>query len=124
MVVRVSLSLDPVDVDLLDRLAALEGSNRSEQVRLLLGQARPSIRQVVELLEQAVHQRDEFLSLLGEVAVKDFEPLLPELEQIQNQLIGAMSRMEGALAARSAADDPRRSNHGGQVINPPTPEVD
>lgn len=115
MVIRVSLTLDPVDVDLLDRLAALEGSSRSEQVRVLLAHARPNLRQAVEMLEAAVTQRDEFLKVFGETAAAEFAELKPEIERIQNTLLGSMSRIEGALAAKSALDDPRSSNHGGQV---------
>lgn len=119
MVIRVTLSLDPVDVDLLDRLAALQNSNRSAQVRQFLEQARPAIKQTVEMLEGAQRQRDELLRLWGEAEVVGLEELLPEVERVQGAVLGAMSRLEGALAAHEASD-PRSSNHGGHTPTPPS----
>lgn len=117
MITRVTLALDPVDVDLIDRLARVQGLNRSEQVRELLGELRPTLRQAVETLEAALRQRDEFLALVAEGEVVGLAELLPEVNRVHDTVVGAMARLEGALAVRAAAD-PRLSNHGGQVSTP------
>lgn len=121
MVIRVTLSLDPVDVDLVDRLAALQGSNRSEQIRIFLGEARPMLRQTVEMLEAALRQRDQLTAVFSEAQITGFSALLPEVERVQDAVLGSMSRLEGALAAHEAAD-PRPSNHGGHTPNP-SPDI-
>lgn len=116
-----TLSLDPVDVDLLDRLAELEGSNRSAELRGMLAELRPMLRQIVETLETAVRTKEEFAALAGPTALGEFEELMPEVEKLQNVFLGALARLEGAAAVREARRaDPRPSNHGGQV--PPTRE--
>lgn len=119
MVIRVTLSLDPIDVDLVDRLATLTGSNRSEQIRQFLGEARPVLRQTVEILESALRQRDQLSAVFSEAQIAGFSALLPEIERVQDAVVGSMSRIEGALAAHEAAD-PRLSNHGGHTPNPPS----
>lgn len=115
-VARVTVALDPVDVDLLDRLAALEGSNRSAELRSMLGSVRPIMKQVVESLESALRTRDEFTKAAGVAAVGELLELMPEVNRIQSTMIGALARLEGAAAARAANDpDPRPSNHGGHI---------
>ena len=124
MVIRVTLTLDPVEVALIDRLASLEGSNRSQVMRMFLGEARPMLRQTVEVLEAALRQRDDLLSLVGQASIAGLEGLLPEVEKVQNAVLGSMARLEGALAVHEASD-PRPSNHGGHTPTPPptdTPE--
>lgn len=127
MITRVTLSLDPVDVELIDRLAALMGSNRSEQMRTFLAELRPTLRQTVETLEAALRQRDDLLRVVGEADVLGLQDLLPEVERVQNAVLGAMARLEGKMAAAEVAD-PRPSNHGGHTPTPPptshTPEED
>lgn len=118
MVIRVTLSLDPVDLDLVDRLATLQDLNRSEQFRQILASARPMFRQTVETLEAASRQRDDLLRIFGEAEVLGLSELAPELDRVQGAVLGAMSRLEGALAVE-ASKDPRASNHGGQT---PTPQ--
>lgn len=112
-----SLTLNPVDVELLDRLAELEGSNRSEEVRRMLAQVRPMMRGVVEAMEGAVRSRDALLDEVAKRGIGDLEALVPEMERIQAVALGAMARIEGAAAAREALD-PRASNTG---VTPPTP---
>lgn len=117
-VMRVTLTLDPVDVELLDRLAELEGSNRSAELRSMLGQLRPMLRQIVEALEAAMRTRDEFALEAGKVALSEFGELLPEVDRVQNAMLGALARLEGSAAARAASEpgpDPRSSNHGGHT---------
>jgi len=123
MVTRVTFTLDPVDVSLLDRLAAVQGMNRSEQMRTLMAELRPMIRQMVETFESALRQRDEFMALVSQAEGVGLSELLPEVERVQNSIMGAMARLEGALAVREAADDPRPSNHGGHTPNPSPEDV-
>lgn len=115
---RVTLSLDPVDVALIDRLAELEGSNRSAELRSMLGQLRPMLRQIVEALEAAMRTRDEFALEAGKAALGEFAELLPEVDRVQNAMLGALARLEGSAAARAVSEtdqDPRPSNHGGHT---------
>jgi hypothetical protein len=116
---RVSLTLDPVDVDLVDRLARLEGSNRSAEVRSVLAQLRPVLQQTVETFEAALGARDALTRAAAEASAEEFETIQVELERLQLMYAGVLSRIEGAAAA-----DPRRSNHGGHTPTPtpdPTP---
>lgn len=119
---RVTVTLDPVDVDLLDRLGRLEGKNRSAELRFILGEARPVLRATVEAFEAAVAQRDRLDEFAAQGFVQELVEMLPEVEAMQSQYLGAMSRLEGAAAARDAGDgpDPRSSNHGGHTPTPTT----
>ena len=122
--VRVSLTLDPIDVDLLDRLGKLEGLNRSSEVRNILEQFRPMPRATVEAFEAAARQRDQLDEAMAKASVAQLEAVMPEVERIQNAFLGAMARLEGAAAAFDGpeAPDPRPSNHGGQNPHPlPSP---
>lgn len=120
--VRVSLTLDPIDVDLLDRLGKLEGLNRSAELRGMLAQLRPMLRQTVEAFEAASAARDMLTAEAAEVKVSELEQLLPEVQRVQDAYLGFMARLEGESAAASAAEglDPRPSNHGGHTPNPTT----
>lgn len=109
--VRVSLSLDPIDVDLLDRLGKLEGRNRSAEVRDILQQFRPMLRATVEAFEAAHNQRLALDDAMARAAVNQMEAVLPEIEQVQNAFLGALARIEGAAAAKAAEDAPA-SNTG------------
>ena len=116
--VRVSLTLDPIDVDLLDRLGRLEGLNRSAELRSMLAQLRPMLRQTVEAFEAAAAARDLLTAEASQAKVSELERLLPEVQRVQDAYLGFMARLEGESAAAEAADDPRPSNHGGQVPPP------
>lgn len=141
---RVTMTLDPIDVDLLDRLGRLEGKNRSEELRSILTEVRPMLQATVTAFEAAVAQRERFDAKAAEAAVSGLLELLPEVEGLSNAYLGALSRIEGAEAAaadvpgprqswetddsyaarldsfeRSKAADPRPSNHGGHTPTPP-----
>uniref|UniRef100_UPI0022AA50E9 ribbon-helix-helix protein, CopG family n=1 Tax=Agromyces terreus TaxID=424795 RepID=UPI0022AA50E9 len=121
--VRVTVTLDPIDVDLIDRLAALEGQNRSMELRGILRELRPMLTATVEAFEAANAQRDLFTEAAAEAATKGLEALMPEVEALQRQYMGAMSRIEGLIAA-AEEPDPRPSSHGGHTPTPtsdPTP---
>lgn len=125
--VRVTVTLDPVDVALLDRLAKLEGLNRSAELRLLLGQLRPMVRGAVEAFESAIAQRDKLSEAAKNATLAEFEAMMPELEKLQNSYLGAVSRLEGAAAVAALespenGSDPRPSNHGGHTPTPPSEE--
>lgn len=112
-VARVTVTLEQIDLELLDRLAALEGSNRSAQLRDMLASARPMLRATVDALEAANRTKQSFLNQAAEYALGDLTEMLPEVEKINKAILGAMSRIEGAAAA-----NPRGGNHGGQNVNP------
>ena len=100
---RVTMTLDPVDVDLLDRLGVLEGRNRSEELRSILEQCRPLLAATVTAFEAARDQREAFDQAAQELAVQGLLVALPEIEKLTEQYMGAMSRIEGASAAAAAA---------------------
>ena len=102
---RVTMTLDPIDVDLLDRLAALEGRNRSEELRSILVEVRPMLAATVEAFEAALRQRDAFDQKAREAAVSGLMAVLPEVEALSRQYMGALSRLEGRAAATAAASD-------------------
>jgi len=108
--VRVTVTLDPHDVDLLDRLAALVDSNRSEQIRDMLLSLRPMLEATVKAYESAGKSREELLKAAASATVDELAAIAPEVEQLQRQVLGMMSRLEGAAAA-SVADAPA-SNTG------------
>lgn len=119
--VRVTVTLDHVDVDLLDRLARLEQQNRSQELRGILLHLRPMLQSTVESFEAALRQRDKFDQAAAAAAIAGLEELLPEVEELSRRYLGAMARIEGQQAAMEAPD-PRPSNHGGHTPTPtPTP---
>ena len=117
--VPVTVTLDPIDVDLLDRLAALEGVKRSAELRGILAQLRPMLRQTVEAFEAAANARDMLTAEASAVQVSQLEALLPEVQRVQEAYLGFMARLEGEMAVLDAGDDPRPSNHGGHTPTPP-----
>lgn len=104
--VRVTLTLDPTDVDLLDRLGQLEGLNRSQEVRGVLGHLRPVLAATVEAFEAALAQRDKFDEAAAMAAVTGLEQLLPEAQEMARRYLGALSRLEGSAAVQAANDAP------------------
>lgn len=124
-VMRVTVALDPVDVDLLDRLARIEGSNRSAELRSVLLQLRPILKQTVETFEAALRTRDEFTRAAASASAEEWQALMPEVERLSNVLLGSLARLEGAATAHAAeASDPRPSNHGGHTPLEGSPEED
>jgi len=112
----VTVTLDPIDVDLLDRLAALEGIKRSAELRSILTQLRPMLRQTVEAFEAAASARDMLTVEASNVKVSELEALLPEVQRVQEAYLGFMARLEGETAALDARrdddDDAPASNTG------------
>lgn len=124
---RVTVTLDPVDVALLDRLAKLEGLNRSAELRAMLAQLRPILRATIEAFEGAMAQRERLNQAAANASLSEFEDLMPELEKLQNSYMGAVSRLEGKAAvaaarAETSPENPRPSNHGGHTPTPPPTE--
>lgn len=118
--VRCTLTLEAVDVELLDRLARLEGLNRSQEVRGMLAQMRPVIRATVEAFEAALAQREKLEKVAAEAAAGELQAILPDVQRMQGQYLGVLARLEGEAAAAAARDeqDPRASNHGGHTPTP------
>lgn len=110
-VYRVSVTLDPIDVDLIDRLARLERLNRSEELRSILIQLRPMLQATVSAFETAEAQRDILSQKAAEMSISSLEALLPEVEKLGDFYLGIMSRLEGAAAASAAGAAPA-SNTG------------
>lgn len=122
--VRVTVTLDPVDVELLDRLAALEGLNRSAELRSLLAQVRPMLRQTVEAFEAALAARELLTTEAAQTSVSQMQKMLPEAQRVQDAYLGFLARLEGEAAAALASADPRPSSHGGHTPTPPDSEDD
>ena len=111
---RVSVTLDPADVALLDRLAAAEGGTRSSELRSILGQLRPTLTATVVAFEAALAARDRLDAVAAEASAGELQALMPELERVQSTVLGALSRIEGrAAAVGEGIGDPRSGNHGG-----------
>lgn len=115
---RVTVTLDPIDVDLLDRLGRLEGRNRSAELRSILAQMRPMIRQTVEAFEAASKARDMLTDQAKTSTVSQLETLLPEAQRVQDAYLGFLARLEGAATVAgiefplSDDDDAPASNTG------------
>jgi hypothetical protein len=127
---RVTVTLDPLDVDLLDRLAKLEGETRSHELRTLLAQLRPVLRATVEAFEAASRARDQLDFAAAQATLSELQQMLPEAEKMHASYLGAAAKLEGLATAAELAhhkDDPRPSNHGGHTPTPPAtptpPEV-
>ncbi|MGX1794202.1 ribbon-helix-helix protein, CopG family [Microbacterium sp. NPDC055312] len=103
---RVTVTLPRVDVDLLDRLARLEGLNRSAELRGILEQFRPMLRQTVEAFEAALAQRSQLDEAMALAAISKLEALVPEAQRLQDAFLGAVARLEGAQAAHDAREAP------------------
>lgn len=97
---RVTLTLEREDVDLLDRLAQLEDSNRSAELRSILAEVRPMLRATVDAFERASAQREQLTKAAAQARVDELEAMLPEVEKLSQAFLGAISRIEGAQAAR------------------------
>lgn len=108
---RVTVTLDPEDIRLLDRLAAFEGSNRSAELRGLLAQVRPMIHQVVNAFELAARNRDQLDEAMVSASVSQLQGLIPEAEKLQRDFLGMVAKLEG-LAAADADPDAPASNTG------------
>lgn len=116
-VMRVTLTLDPIDVDLIDRLGRLEGQNRSQELRGILLHLRPMLEATVNAFEGAVAQREAFDQKAAEMAISGLEHIGPELENLTNQYMGAMARIEGlGAAAAAAADDEAPDSNTGATL--------
>jgi hypothetical protein len=99
---RITVALDPVDVDLLDRLAGLEGLNRSAELRALLTQIRPVLRATVEAFESAGQARDRLDQAVATATVSELQAIEPEVEEMSRRFLGIMAKLEGAQAAGDA----------------------
>lgn len=102
---RVTVTLDPEDVDLLDRLSVLDGTNRSAQLRAVLEQLRPVLTATVTAFESAQKQRRVFDHVAAQVEVSKLQQLIPEAERLNDAFLGAISRVEGLLAADAPASN-------------------
>lgn len=109
--VRVTVTLNPIDVALLDKLAGIEGKNRSAELRGMLEQFRPMIQQLVSTFEEASRQREALDQAMVSATVSELEAIMPEVEEISRRFMGAMAKLEGTATARRDGDAPA-SNTG------------
>jgi Ribbon-helix-helix protein, copG family len=101
--VRVTVTLQPEDVAMLDELGRLEGSNRSEQLRGLLAQVRPMVEPVIAAFREAERSRRELDQKLVNATVTELEAIQPEVEEMGRRFMGMMAKLEGAAAAAAEA---------------------
>jgi hypothetical protein len=109
--VRVTVTLDPEDVRLLDALARFEGQNRSAELRGLLFQARPIMQQLVATFSTAEEQRASLDQALLNATLSDLVAVQPEAEEISRRMLGMLAKLEG-IQASSSGDDAPASNTG------------
>lgn len=103
---RVSLTLDPVDVELLDRLTALGGGNRSEQIRNVLIQVRPAFQSLLTALEAVRDEKVAFEKAAAAISeTGGLNDVLAEAERLQRAFLGAASRLEGLAASDAPASN-------------------
>lgn len=100
--VRVSLTLDREDVRLLDRLASLVDSNRSEQVREMLASVRPMLVATVDAFERAEAQRSQLFAAVTSQTSAELDAILPDVQRITDQYLGVVARLEGFATAAEA----------------------
>jgi phage I-like protein len=114
------MTLPEEDIRLLDRMAALDGKNRSEMMRYLLAEMRPLMTQLIDTLDAANASRDKFMGTIATATLSEFEVLRVEAEKLDQQVVGALSRLEGAMTAKDAARaaDPQAGNNGGHKSDP------
>lgn len=103
--VRVTVTLDPIDVELLDRLAFHEGKNRSQELRGMLVQARPMLKQLVATFDEASRHREALDQAMLNATVSELETIMPEVEEIGRRFMGAMAKLEGHAAASAPASN-------------------
>lgn len=108
--VRVTVTLEREDVFLLDALARAEGLNRSSELRSLLEQVRPMMRQLVATFVTAEGQRAKLNEAMLNATLSELQAIEPELEDMNRKFLGAMAKLEGHAAA-SGGDAPA-SNTG------------
>jgi hypothetical protein len=107
--VRVTVTLDPEDVRLLDELARLEGKNRSSELRSMLEQLRPMLSQLIGVFHEAERQRAALDQALTKTTAVELAAIAPDMEDLANRFMGTLAKLEGAFAA--SADAPA-SNTG------------
>ena len=103
--VRVTVTLDPIDVELLDKLAELEGKNRSAELRGMLEQVRPMLQQLVATFDMASRQREALDQALLNATVSEMEVIMPEVEEMGRRFLGMLAKLEGTAAANAPASN-------------------
>lgn len=95
---RVTVTLEPDQVRLLDRMAKVQQSSRSAELRSIIEAARPTLESVVQAFEGFVTQQGRMDEAIRTASERELAALLPELERIQSTFLGVMARLEGAAA--------------------------
>jgi len=110
--VRVTVTLEPIDVQLLDALARFEGQNRSAELRGLLVQVRPIMQQLVSTFTAAEKQRGQLNLAMANASVSDLESITAEAEEVGKKMLAMFAALEGAATANAPA-----SNTGAPLDN-------
>lgn len=103
---RVTVTLEPEDVRLLDALARFEGQNRSSELRSLLVQIRPMMQQLVATFTVFEQQREQLDEMVSNATASELQSILPEAEEMNRRFIGMMAKLEGAIAVTSSENGP------------------
>jgi uncharacterized protein (DUF1778 family) len=102
---RLTVSITEEQRDLLDRLAALEGSSRSDVVRGILDAAVPQMRGLVGTFEKLAEQREQLGEALAEQLATDAGIVEGDLQRLQLMFSGVLAKLEGAAAAKAPASN-------------------
>lgn len=103
--VRVTVTLHPIDVALLDAMAKFENKNRSAELRGMLEQFRPMLQQLVATFTDADRQRSALDQAMANATLSELEAIQPEVEDIGRRFLGALAKLEGHGAASAPASN-------------------
>lgn len=102
---RLTVSITEEQRDLLDRLAKLEGSSRSDVVRGILDAAVPQMRSLVQTFERLSEQRDQLGEALAQQLAGDAAVVEGDLARLQLMFSGVLAKLEGSAAAQAPASN-------------------
>lgn len=103
--VRITVTMTAEQVDLLDKLAAMEGTSRSEELRGLVQQGVPMMREIVRVFESVSSRRRDLDAAIATATRSEIQAVMPELEAISDRFLGLLARLEGASAASAPASN-------------------
>lgn len=101
---RITVTLQPEHVELLDRMARVKQSSRSAELRGLIEAAQPIMLSVVSAFEAAIGQQQLMDEAIRTASEQEVSALLPELQRLEQTFLGVMSRLEGAAASAPASN--------------------
>lgn len=102
---RLTISITDRQRDLLDRLAVLEDSSRSDVVRGILEAAEPQMAALVQTFEALASQREQLGAALAEQLAADAGVVEGDLHRLQLMFAGVLAKLEGAATTRAPASN-------------------